>query len=120
MSHPPLIFVSKLSRPVDAAHTEYNGRETVDSMIVPHILVSSALRAAIRRVEVQGPCFEHAQRRVTELIASIRLKNGHIFKAAVHLVGGGEDKRWTPPALAHRLKHIKGAKRINLEIRSRI
>src|SRR5262245_59232639 len=42
MRHPPLVFVAELPGPVNAAHAEHYGGNTVDPVIVSYVLVGGA------------------------------------------------------------------------------
>src|SRR5262249_27390978 len=53
MGHPSLVLGAKLTRPINAAHAEDNGRQPVYASIVPDILVGRPLRAAIGGMEVK-------------------------------------------------------------------
>ena len=51
-SNPALIFHSKLAGAIDAALSEHDGGNVIDSTVIPDILISCALGASVRTVEI--------------------------------------------------------------------
>src|SRR5919204_1376376 len=94
MGNPALILVSVLVRTVDAAHAEDDGRQREAGGEVEDVLVSAALRAAVRRPEGQRPRFvdsvvaQPSIRRRPPFAPQLQLD---LAEAAVDLVRGRED-----------------------------
>jgi hypothetical protein len=53
MGNPPLVLSAELTRSINAAHAEDNGRQPVYATVVPDVLVGRPLRAAIGGMEVK-------------------------------------------------------------------
>ena len=102
MGDPALVLSPVLVGSVDAALSQDHGVHVEAARVVAHVLVGRALAAAVRAVEVEK----------LRLLA----RSVVVVELAVDLVGRGVDDRRVAVVHAHRLEHIEGAARVDVEI----
>src|SRR2546421_12897984 len=114
MRKPALILGAVLMRPVDAAHAEDRRLETITARVIEHILIGSALRAAIWAVKLQRPGLVDPGARdiAGRHIASPGRLELYVVDRAVNLVGRGEDHTSLAASPAQRFEQGERAERI--------
>src|SRR5262249_31046828 len=106
MSIQTLILCTKLSRAINAAHTEDDGWQVVNASVVPHILIGCSLGAAIGRVKVERSRLRDTIGQSGEDIPAGPFDNRHVFHSAIYFIRGGKYHDWLTSALPGCFKYV--------------
>ncbi len=118
--HPTLILDPKLSVAIDAALTHDDGAQTIDPMIVAHILVAGALGATIGRMEIERLRFGNATRQRGIGITRRFFVYRHFLHPAINFIRARVDQDGIIAHQARRFQHIESAEGIAFKILARI
>jgi hypothetical protein len=119
--HPALVLGAELARPVNTRHAEHHGAQPVDASIVVHVLVRGALRAAVRRVEIQGFMFVDAvgcDLRVGKTKARFTFDRGSVWQRPVDFIGRRVQDGWRASGLAgpYGFEHVVRSQKVDIQV----
>src|SRR5208282_1711213 len=113
---PALIRHAELTVPINAGLTETNGGQSINSGIIPHVLVRGPFGAGVGGMKIKRLLFRNSFREISPFITAIALNHGGVLQTAINLVGGGEDKQGLRTKQADAFEKIEGAQNIVLQI----
>jgi len=101
--HPALVFVAELARASNARHAKYYGLQSVNSGVIPHVLISGSFGTSIWGVKIHRLLFRSSARFSAAVAFSVEIKIVPA-KISVNFVGRSENQRWR---IAYRFQSFK-------------